>query len=633
MRSIDAGTPVSDVPNWALLERNLFDVLSEAVEATADAYLRDDGRIRWPSDGGGLDDAYEGFSNWPLLYALGGDGAVLDRSIEQWEAITQQFASDGPGDAHVPTVEEFPSSLDWMHQGEGHQFFYHICLAASEDDAFTERARRFADYYLPGSDVENYDAENRVVLGPETGSKGPSSPIDGPWAHADWMVSYHLPFTDVEGVDGINDLRDPERAANMSDVLADRWQDDVVANLAITSLVSTAYLLTGDERYQEWVLEYVEAWQERTEENGGIVPDNVGKSGRVGEHVDGKWYGGYYGWTWPHGWLFLGDALVAAGENATLLDGSTDHLRMARSTIDVLAENGIEHGNTLYVPYRHGNEGEYDYDPRNYESLGEERQVLFDERGRVRWRNGWFEFRPMPARHPVHLWRASQRDGDRARLDRLANRDLGAPTRVLSGTKDAAGNEAAWAAYLGGEFPDYPEAILRHSHEHAYDRLSRLRETDADYTPETDEFLNRRSPIDVEGLVHCTTGGPMPLYNGGLLHARVRHFDPERDRPGLPPDVAALVSDVREDETVLELVNLGCRERTVTVQAGAYGEHQFGTVTYETTDTSETAVATTDVEDSALDIVLPAGTRTTCELETRRFANDPSLALPWDRRD
>lgn len=628
MRTIQAGVPPSELPNWAFLERTALDVFSESVAEVTETYVRDDGRIRWPSDGGGLDDAYEGFSNWPLLYALGGDESVLEASIEQWEAITEQFSTDGPGDAHVPTVEEFPSSLDWMHQGEGHQFFYHICLAVPDHDDFCERARRFADYYLPGGEVSNYDAENNVVLGPETGSEGPSTPVSGPWSHAEWMVSYHLPFTDIEGVERVDDLRDPEKAARMSEALADRWRGDVAPNLAVTSLITIAYLVGGDERYREWVLDYVEAWRERTERNGGVIPDNVGESGEVGEHVDGRWYGGYYGWTWPHGWLFLGDAVVAAGENATVLDGSEAHLDAARSTIDTLTEKAIQSGDTLYVPYRHGDDGSFDYDPRNYESLGDERQVLLDDRGHVLWRDGWFEFRPMPARHPVHLWRTSQREDDETRLDRLANRALDVPGRILPGTKDAAGNEGAWAAYIRGEFPNYPEEILRHSLEHAYDRLSQLRETDADFTPQTDEFLNRRSPIDVEGLVHCTLGGPMPLYNGGLLHTRVRHFDPERERPGLPPDVAALVTDLQPDETALELVNIGCQERTVTVQAGAYGEHEFGTVTYESDVDGSAEIRVADIDDAAVNITLPGGTRTKCELETRRFVNDPSLAPP-----
>lgn len=631
MQPIQAGTPMSDVPQWALLERKLLDLQSDAVVEVVDRYVHDDGRIRWPEDGGGLDDAYEGFSNWPLLYALGGADEVLERSMAQWEAITEQFSEGGTGDAHVETVDEFPASLDWMHQGEGHQFFYHICLAAPDEEQFVDRARRFADYYLAAGDVDNYDPEHHLVKGPESGSEGPSLPVDGPWEHAEWMVSYHLPFNDVAGIETIEDLKDPEKAARMSEVLEERWRGDVVANLAITSLMTTAYLLTGEDEYREWVSDYVAAWEERTHRNNGIIPDNVGVSGEVGEHLGGNWFGGYYGWTWPHGWLFIGDALLTASENATLLEGDTSHNNAARSTIDELVAEGIEHEETLYVPYRHSEEGVFDYDPRNYRSLGEERQVLFDDRGHVLWRDGWYEFRPIPPRHPVHLWRSTQEDADWDRLEDLTNYALGAPQRILDGTKDAAGNERAWAAYVGGEYPEYPERILQHSYEYTSARLADLREVRPEYTPTTDEFLNRRSPVDVEGLVQCTLGGPMPLYNGGLLHTRVRHFDPDRRRPGLPRDVAVLVTDMTAEKTGLEIVNLGCADRTLTVQAGTYGEHEFGRLTYEHPDDESGDVRTTLVDDSSVSLTLPGGCQSRCELETRRYVNSPSLSLPWDR--
>lgn len=39
-------------------------------------------------------------------------------------------------------------------------------------------------------------------------------------------------------------------------------------------------------------------------------------------------------------------------------------------------------------------------------------------------------------------------------------------------------------------------------------------------------------------------GSPQTVYNGGLLRATVRHYDPDRQRPGLPPDVAVLVDEL-----------------------------------------------------------------------------------------
>jgi hypothetical protein len=55
-------------------------------------------------------------------------------------------------------------------------------------------------------------------------------------------------------------------------------------------------------KYKSWVLEYLSAWEQRAYENDGILPDNVGPSGKIGECMpNGEWWGGYYGYRWPHG--------------------------------------------------------------------------------------------------------------------------------------------------------------------------------------------------------------------------------------------------------------------------------------------------------------------------------------------
>jgi hypothetical protein len=67
-------------------------------------------------------------------------------------------------------------------------------------------------------------------------------------------------------------------------------------NLAATGLASNAYMLTGDKKYKNWVLEYVGAWKQRTDANGGNIPTNIGLNGQVGGEYGGKWYKGTYGW-------------------------------------------------------------------------------------------------------------------------------------------------------------------------------------------------------------------------------------------------------------------------------------------------------------------------------------------------
>jgi hypothetical protein len=639
MDAITAGRPLGEPPEWAVLERSLLDSGTEAVEVVQDVYCEDDGRILW--ENGGIDDAYEGFSNWPLLYLAGADESVREAAIDQWETITEQFDEDSPARSNTPLVDEFPASHDWMHHGEGLQFFYGICLAAPDHDRFRERARRFADLYRGDSEAGNYDPDARQLRGAHNGTAGPSVPSGGDWAYWPWKERYGLPFTDVEGIDTLDDLKDDdEAAARMGEVVAERWQGETAANLGVTSLLTNAYLLTGDEEYRDWVVDYVDAWEERTDRNDGILPDNVGPSGEIGEYA-GRWYGGYYGWTWPHGWRTMGDGATAAAENATLLDRDPEHLDFVRSTMDALADEAIETDDTLFVPYRKGDPAPRDFTPNR------SRYVLEAADGTVYERDGWFAFQPMDPRYPVHLWAASGRSADRERIERFADHARGTPDRIMPGHKNAGGNEAAWAAYLDGTFPDYPERILGHCASHAAERLALARDTPEDWRPDSDEFLNFRNPIDVEGLLHCTMGGPMPVYNGGLLQTRVRHFDPERERPGLPPDVAALVSSIDADSTTIELVNLGATAREVVVQAGCYGEHEFGEVTY-TVDAADPkyhhheveaygdldeggGYGATIVDDRALPVSLPGGTRTTLECETRRYVGEPSAAPPWDR--
>ncbi len=111
---------------------------------------------------------------------------------------------------------------------------------------------------------------------------------------------------------------------------------DVPLNLGATSLMTHAYAYTGEEKYRAWVLDYLAAWEERTARNGGITPDNIGLSGEIGEYNDGKWWGGYYGWRWPHGSVSLLEPISVAGMNAAALTGEMRHLNLLRSQLDML---------------------------------------------------------------------------------------------------------------------------------------------------------------------------------------------------------------------------------------------------------------------------------------------------------
>ena len=117
--------------------------------------------------------------------------------------------------------------------------------------------------------------------------------------HRDVLAGYLSPYEDVPGLDpndpkAIADWNDDEAFGEVLKRMNARMvPGDVPLNLNATSLVTSAYMYTGDEKYRRWVLDYVEAWAERAKRNGGVIPDNVGPNDEIGERMDGKWWGGY----------------------------------------------------------------------------------------------------------------------------------------------------------------------------------------------------------------------------------------------------------------------------------------------------------------------------------------------------
>ena len=109
-----------------------------------------------------------------------------------------------------------------------------------------------------------------------------------------------------------------------------------------------------------------------------------------------------------------------------------------------------------------------------------------------------------------------------------------------------------------------------------------MRDDQQDPSTYGDWYLQVRNPITVAGLVQLTMGGPFFMHNDGLLMVRLRYFNLDRRRPGLSPDVAALMETVKGKRTALHLVNLHpTQEREVLLQPGAFGEHRFTRIAYQ----------------------------------------------------
>lgn len=594
MALLQGGRPASP-PEWALLQRHLLAAMSAAAEAFVARYTREDGTLIWRDAWPGMDgsdDGYESFGNFALFYALGGRETVHRLARRQWEAVTRQFTAYGQ------IYREFDAYYDWMHHGESYTYLYFLGLADPEDPPFVERARRFAAMYL-GDDPEapNYDPERRLIRSPITGSRGPrfeNSAVD--WVtHRPVLANYPPPFENIPGAPG--PLCDWNDETVFGEVLARlnacMMRGDVPLNLTSTSLLTHAYLLTGEQRYRDWVLDYTDAWRERAERNGGLIPDNVGLSGGIGECLEGKWYGGYYGYRWPHGIMTVLEPVMIAASNCLLLTGDWGWLDFPRSQLDHLAARGEMRQGLLHVPHRHGD-------------------------------GGWYDFRPLHPRFHTYLWYLSQDPADWDRLTALGPRDDWGTVHGRRGKGDQE-HAGCWVRYLEGRLAAYPELILRANHAELLRRLALMRDDRSSVDQQDVHHWQNINPVGTEAMVHLTLGGPQFIYHGGLLHVRLRYFDPASRRPGLPPDVAALVERVTASDTTVRLINLDpLAARSVVLQAGAFGEHRFARARTEGGEPIE-------VGESLLEVELAPGSELCLTLDMDRYVCAPSYRQPWAR--
>src|SRR5438876_6531144 len=125
-----------------------------------------------------------------------------------------------------------------------------------------------------------------------------------------------------------------------------------------------------------------------------------------------------------------------------------------------------------------------------------------------------------------------------------------------------------------------PETALRRDLNTIQSRIDAMRRDSLPPEKRLADNMLHFNPAATASLVQLMWGGLPPGVDGGLVNARLRYFDPAHKRAGVPEDVGALVSQLTYRETVVTLVNLNTTEpRTLVMQGGAYGEHQFESVT------------------------------------------------------
>jgi hypothetical protein len=585
----------SPPPEWALLQRQMMEALHPAAIEFVTKYTNPDGTLIWRDEWPGMDgsdDGYESFYNFPLYYALGGPKEIDLLSRKLWEGVTKQFTDYGQ------IVDEFDAGYDWMHHGEAYTYFYFFGLADPTDKKMRARAVKFAKLYFDdGTENSNFDSTLQIIRSPLTGSSGPRfvNTAEDWVTHRPILSNYPLPYDDIPQVTSGKDWNNDKKFTYILEALNTRMmRGDVPLNLTSTSMMLNAYMYTGENQYKDWVKAYVKAWMERVEKNDGIIPDNVGLSGEIGEYMDGNWWGGYYGWKWPHGVKNKLEATTIGASNAYLVSGDKNYLALPNAVIaSVSNEAKVENGKKL-VPHR--------YDSR-----------------------GWYDYRPMEPMYPTHLWYMSRQENDWERVKDLLDPEEMKKLNYKKGKGDEI-NTATWLGYLEGKVPSYPVDILKATYNEMLSRLDRIRRDSS--TPDFQDvhhWLNL-NPVVLEGLVQTMLGAPNHIYHGGLLHTSVRYFDPENKRSGIPPNMAALVEQITDAGISLTLVNLHPTEtRKLIVQGGMFGEHHIKRVN----SIDKYPYQFDTIEHNFFQAEISPGSVVKLEIEMSRFQNFPSYSFPW----
>ena len=625
-------------PAWALYERQLIKALDEAAVVFYDQYVDENGMLafkeRYESGMNSSDDMYEAFRGFSLHTALGGSHKLDKLNRVAWEGITKQFTRYGQ------IYREFDSNWDWMHHGEGYINFYPMGMVQPYNEKFKDRAIRFSAMYI-GEDPEaqNWDPELKQMRAVMTGSRGPLME----WNKRDWtptnanLTYYPLPFLDIPGIDSstawINDHPDNDQFAVLVKAMSDRMaKGDVPINMISTPLIANAYLYTGDERYIEWTTDYLTTWERLTQRNNGIIPDNVGISGEIGEHT-GHWWGGYYGWVWPSGTHIM-RTLVLSGKVATLLSGDTRWMNLARNQIGVLRENGFIDGGASTDPF----------ELRNRNVSEETIEKIRKGTSIVPWRHdhrGWYHYREEDPGLYLHLWYTSQSEEDWQHIERLAEAQKKTRGRISD-------SDLEWAYFVKGLNPGYPERAFKRDLETIARKVDAIQSEQGYSETWVDNKWINMNPMITRNLNRFSIGGIPIDTKGEMLHSQVRYFDGERKCSGLPKDVAALVTRIEPDWIEVEIVNLNQVEsRSLVVQGGAYGEHRIQSVEFTKTAEKQSPVenpspreASNDQNDTkvskevrgiAFTVNLDPASASTIRIHLERYSNQPSYAFPWDR--
>jgi len=238
---------------------------------------------------------------------------------------------------------------------------------------------------------------------------------------------------------------------------------------------------------------------------------------------------------------------------------------------------------------------------------------------------GWYRFSPEIAYPYVTLWYLYHDESDWGHIERLAEAEIKSSGSISD-------EDLAWAYFVRGRNPEYPEQAFRADFEFVASKLDDIRNERGDPETWVDNKWIIPDPVRMDSLVRLTIGG-MPIHKRGeMLHAQVRYFDAQGKRSGLPAEVAALVTRIEKDWVEIELSNLNLFEsRKLIIQGGTYGEHQIESIEYEALADDRTEIRMEQKIDArALAVELAPGAGSSIRLYLQRYANKPSYRFPWN---
>ena len=299
--------------------------------------------------------------------------------------------------------------------------------------------------------------------------------------------------------------------------------------------------------------------------------------GSIGGECDGKWYGGVYGWGFSvydpaskeirHRPAMMSRAPYSFG-NGLLVTGDQKYVDAWRGVVEGVNSNHKTIDGKKMYPRMHGDEGWYDF-----------REEPFDE--------GLLQ---------VYYWSMDGADRDK-----------------VSGS--------GWLEFLDGKNPGYPVESFEEDIELVRSKMEKVAADTASPDTRMSDDMNSLTPAVTEAMTELMLGGLPTGREGHPLHARIRYFDPERGRAGIPEDVASLVTGLTATDVTFTLVNINQVEgRRVVIQGGGYGEHQIK----EYVCNGETV----SIDDRSFELSLAPGSGAEIRLVMDRYVNQPTLGFP-----